>query len=82
MTLKICKKCGLKISEKEKGVTWTTFQGKDILEEVHFHWKCFLEWRNESLEIRAKKIYAETMQSVIPKFQQMMSNSNLKELDN
>ena len=66
MANKICKKCNRIIKKNEKGVTWITFQGDKELEKIHFHWTCFIEWRDESIENRAKKIYSETMGKVLP----------------
>jgi streptogramin lyase len=70
--LKICRRCNKEIGKDEKGVTWITFEGKKILEEVHFHWNCFIEWRNESLENRARQLYVDSMKKTIPQFQNLM----------
>jgi len=73
MENKICKRCNKKINSKEKGTTWITFEnGKDI-EVIHWHWKCFLEWKKESLENRAKKLYSESMIKALPKFRGMIN---------
>lgn len=71
---KICKKCNKEIKNEEKGVTWITFKGKKQLEVIHWHFKCFIEWRNESLENRAKKLYFNSMKNTMPKFQEIMQN--------
>ena len=68
-----CKKCVKRIKKGDKVVLWKTFiQGGEILEEVYFHFKCFLEWRNESLENRAKKLYASSMKAALPKLKGML----------
>jgi hypothetical protein len=42
-----------------------TFQGDKNIEKVYWHFNCFLKWRDESLENRAKQMFnnsiAETM---------------------
>ena len=65
---KICQKCQKKINSEEKGVTWITFEGDKELEVIHWHWKCFEEWKNESIENKAKKVYAESMKKILPGF--------------
>ena len=72
MANKICKRCDKIIKKNEKGVTWITFKGSKELEKIHFHWNCFIEWRNESITNKAKKIYAETMGKVLPQAQGMI----------
>ena len=79
---KICKRCNKKILIDEKGVCLHTFQGEKNLEKVYWHWQCYLDWRNESLENRAKKIYANTMKSILPGFKKMLGgimNNNEEE---
>lgn len=71
---KICKRCDKQIKKNEKGVTWITFEGEKELEKIHWHWQCFLDWRNESIENRAKKIYADTMKKIMPMAKQMVGN--------
>lgn len=58
---KICKKCHKIIKKNEKGVTWITFEDEKELEVVHWHWQCFIYWKNESLETRAMKLYNASM---------------------
>jgi len=69
---KVCKRCGKKILIDEKAVELKTFIGFKNLENIFWHWKCYLEWRDESLENRAKKIYADTMKQIVPGFQKML----------
>ena len=69
MANKICKRCNKIIKKNEKGVTWITFLGNKELEKIHFHWRCFIEWRDESITNKAKKIYSETMGKVLPQAQ-------------
>jgi len=71
--IKICKRCNKKILVDEKGVCLNTFQGNKSLEKVYWHWQCYLDWRDESLEIRAKKIYNTTMMACIPNFKDMLN---------
>ena len=72
MANKICKRCDKIIKNNEKGVTWITFKGSKELEKIHFHWNCFLEWRDESITNKAKKIYSETMGKVLPQVKGMI----------
>lgn len=58
----------------EKAVMLMTFQGNKTLEKVYWHWQCYLDWRDESLENRAKKIYNDTMMAIVPKFKDMLGN--------
>jgi hypothetical protein len=62
---KICKRCGKKIIEDEKAVMLMTFIGNKNLEKVYWHWQCYLDWRNESLENRAKELYYNSMQGAL-----------------
>lgn len=81
MVLKICNKCGMKIQKHEKGVTWTTFElGQDI-EVVHWHWKCFLEWRDSSLENKATKLYQKTVEGMMPQLKGMLEKIGVENLD-
>lgn len=70
--MKVCKKCDKEITKNEKGVTWITFRGKEELEKIHWHFNCFLEWRNESLENRAQKLFQESMKKSIPMMKDLM----------
>lgn len=72
MKKKICKKCNLEIKKHEKGVTWITFEGNKELEVIHWHYKCFLEWRDENLQERAKKLYTSTVKAMMPQLTQMV----------
>jgi len=67
-----CKRCEKKITKKDKAVLWKTFKVEEVLEEVYWHYQCFLDWRDESLENRAKKIYANTMKECIPQLKGML----------
>ena len=62
----ICKRCNKIINKKDKSVLLKTFEGKNTLEEIYFHWKCYLDWINESIENKAKKIYSKTIEKIIP----------------
>jgi len=75
----ICKRCNKKIKETDKAVLWKTFKGKKVLEEVYWHFKCFIEWRNESLENRAMKLYKNSMMGALQKFNKMFNKNNNEE---
>lgn len=77
--IKRCKRCGGKITIEEKAVLLKTFRGNETLEQVFWHWQCYLDWRDESLEIRAKKIYNNTMKAIVPQFKEMLGNFNNEE---
>ncbi len=68
-----CERCRLEIKDGEKVAGMHTYDNfPKISDERYFHFKCFLEWRNESLENRAKKIYTETIKKVIPQAKEML----------
>jgi hypothetical protein len=71
--IKRCKRCGKKILIDEKAVLLKTFIGEKNLEQVFWHFQCYLDWRDESLENRAKKIYNNTMKAIIPQFKGMLN---------
>ena len=73
MENKICKKCNKEISKNEKGVTWITFKGNKKLEVIHWHFQCFLDWKNKSIENKAKVLYSATMEKVIPQAKGMIN---------
>jgi hypothetical protein len=79
ITTKRCKRCGKKILIDEKAVELKTFIGNKNLENLFWHWQCYLDWRDESLTIRAKKIYADTMKACIPKFKWMLKGLGINE---
>ena len=74
MGRKICERCNKKILLKDKAVLLKTFIGEKDLENVYWHFQCYLDWRDESLNNRAKKIYNDTMTAIIPKFKDMLGN--------
>ena len=65
---KICKKCGEKITPEQKGTLLLTFKGEENLEKVYFHFDCFLKWRDKSLDIRAKRMFNDSMQETMKMF--------------
>ena len=71
---KICKRCGKEVSKKQKAVLLKTFQGEKTLEEFYFHFQCYLDWLNQSIEDKAKKIYSESMKIVGERFAPMVNN--------
>ena len=80
--MKYCKRCQKKIKILDKGVTWITFDnGKDI-ETIHWHFQCFIDWRDESIKNRAEKIYINTIEKIMPgakkMVQSMVNNANVK----
>lgn len=59
---KTCKRCGKKIREKkDKWVLLGTYNGKKTLEEIYFHFRCYLDWFNESLNIKAQQIIKKSI---------------------
>jgi len=69
----ICKRCNKKILKIDKAVLLKTFIGEKDLENVYWHFQCYLDWRDENLESRAKRIYADTMKAIVPQFKNMLS---------
>jgi transposase-like protein len=70
-----CEKCGLEIKKGEKVAGMHTYNKfPDVSDERYFHFDCFLKWRNESIENRAKKIYAQTMEKIAPQARTMVNN--------
>jgi len=69
---KICKKCGLRITPEQKAVLLLTFQGERNLEKVYWHFQCYLDWVNESLESRAMKLYNISMKNAMDRFMPMV----------
>ena len=68
-----CKRCNKEIKKGEKVAGMHTYNNfPEISDECYFHFQCFLDWRNENIENRAKKIYAETIKKVIPQTKEML----------
>jgi len=81
---KICKRCKKRITEEEKGVMLMTFIGNKNLEKIYYHWQCYLDWINESLENRAIEIYSKSMKGALnklPKFLESMGLNNEENKD-
>jgi hypothetical protein len=55
-----CTYCSKEIKKIEKQVTLKTTQGNKILEDRHFHFNCWLDDYNNSLDRKVKN-YAERM---------------------
>lgn len=71
----ICKRCNKEIKKGEKVAGMHTYNNfPEISDECYFHFQCFLDWRNESIENRAKKIYAKTMEKIAPQARSMVNN--------
>lgn len=80
MGKKICERCKKKIKDSQKAVLLKTFTGEETEEEVYWHFQCFLDWRDESLQNRAMKIYNKTMNSTISKLNKAFNmNQNNEE---
>jgi len=71
----ICKRCNKIIKDKDKSTTWITKDKGKIIEEINWHFKCFLEWRDESLMNRAKELYANTMKETLSIAKNIMQNT-------
>lgn len=77
----ICKGCGKVIRSREKQVQWITRDDALIIEDISFHFKCFIDWRDESIKNRAMKVYNDSMNKVLPRFYNDLKKSipNLNE---
>jgi len=53
---KVCIKCKKEILPYDKFATLITNEGKKVVETIYFHFKCYLEWLNESITNKAKKM--------------------------
>lgn len=71
---KVCKYCKNLITPDEKAVLLMTFKGNKNLEKVYFHFKCYIEWFNKSLENKAIDIYSDTMKKIIPEVAALIDN--------
>lgn len=56
----ICYKCKKEILKEDKQVNLKTKQGKLILEDKHFHFQCWIDDYNESLDRKVNN-YAEKL---------------------
>lgn len=54
-TNKTCKyhKCRKKIRKEDKSVALLTFENNNMKESVYFHFQCYLDWFNESVNAHA-----------------------------
>jgi hypothetical protein len=71
---KICKRCKERIHPNQKAVMLMTFQGNETLEKVYWHFQCYIDWRNESLENRAVKLYQQSLSNALPDFKGVINN--------
>jgi hypothetical protein len=71
---KICKRCKEKILPSQKAVMLMTFKGNTNLEKVYWHFQCYIDWRNESLENRALKLYQQSLSNALPEFKEVINN--------
>jgi hypothetical protein len=62
---KKCKRCGEIVTLDDKGVMLMTFQGNENLEKVYWHWKCYLDWLNESIGNKAAELVSKNIQPLI-----------------
>jgi len=63
---KVCQRCKKVIQIDEKGVLLMTFEGNKNLEKRYWHWKCYLEWRDESIKNHAEEVLNKAIIQVIP----------------
>lgn len=70
-----CEWCKKEIKEGTKAAGMHTYnEFSKVSDERYFHFDCFIEWRNISIENRAKKIYSQTMSKIIPQAKGMINN--------
>jgi hypothetical protein len=74
---KICKRCKKPILIDEKGVMLMTFKGNTNLEKLYYHWQCYLDWINEELEIRAKRLYGDAMQGALKQLPDFLKSQGI-----
>lgn len=59
--IKLCKNCAREIdTSKDKYILLGTYEGKTILEEGYFHFKCFNEWHNKKVTEKAMNLIKKT----------------------
>lgn len=62
MKVKICMRCQKEIVKKDKAVSLKTFiEGVKDLEEVFFHYSCYLEWLNENIGKKAEGMFRQAI---------------------
>ena len=69
---KECCKCGKQIMPKEKAVRWETYDVGKLKEQKDWHFKCFLEWRDESIRTKAMEVYNISMKGAMAQFGPML----------
>lgn len=72
--IKKCKSCGFKIHETDKAVMLMTFIGNKTMEKVFWHFTCYLKWLEESLDIKAKQLFNDTMRKTMEMFMGVVKN--------
>ena len=60
-----CYNCGNPVRELEKNCTLTTSQNGKIVEEVYFHWDCWVEYFNNCVNKKAKENVAQVQKKVM-----------------
>ena len=69
---KICDRCKKKIGLDEKGVMLMTFLGNENLEKVYWHFDCYIEWRDKSIELRARSLINQSVKVALPNVVNLM----------
>ena len=57
-----CKRCSKEISKKEKYARLETWDKEKLKEQINWHFVCYLEWIQESINNRAMKLFQDNMQ--------------------
>lgn len=66
-----CKRCGFEIKKGQKATSLKTFiKDREILEDINWHFECYLDWFKECVNQKAMRAFQESMKktmSMIPK---------------
>lgn len=61
-----CKRCLHAIDlEKQKYVLIGTYEKKKTLEEIYYHWICFLEWYEGQVKLKAENIVKDMQEKAV-----------------
>lgn len=78
MTLfKNCIRCKKAIKPEEKVSRWETYEKGKLTEQVDWHFKCFLKWKDESIFNKAMEAYNKTIKEMLPKAREMIDNARI-----
>jgi hypothetical protein len=70
---KICKRCNERIHEDDKFTLLGTYWKGDLNDEVFFHFRCYIDWINESIAAHSNKQMKQLMDEQMGKFQPMLN---------